>query len=158
VGCLVFALIAVGCRSTQKTSLGDGSSPSPDRHGQISPGHDSPEAAVVGLISGLKQSNAQVPCSFVIPPEQSLCLSRLPRVKVKGFQLGHTAVSGNRALVTLIVDKLCAESECFTNHDPDAGLPNGTTTFQHAFHQTLRSASDPATACVRMNGRWYVIV
>ncbi len=123
---------------------------------QISPGHDSPRAAVVGLISGLAGSNEQIACGYVVPVQQQLCRTALPFIGVEGFRLGHTVVNGDRALVTLIVDSFCIGDACFSNQDPDAGLPMGTTGFGAAFRRTLDTGSDPATACRKVDGNWFV--
>src|SRR5438094_1495968 len=90
------------------------------RGGQVQPGHDSPEAAVEGAFTNL-QATPSVACEYVVPSEQSRCRSAAAEAHVilQGFSLGHTAVEGNRALVTVMADKFCSGrtgDQCYSNH------------------------------------------
>ncbi len=146
VACGTLTVAVVGCG-------GGGGSDQP------AAGHDSPQAAVVGLIAGLSQQDAQKTCNYVLPTPQSRCAfaSSISSWSVAGFKLGHAVTNGDRALVTIVVDKLCGNGHCLTNHDPNAGLPSPANgTFDDAFKAAANSPSDPAVTCTRSDGKWFV--
>ncbi len=126
------------------------------------PGHDSPQAVLAGFIQAIKGKNLQSLCQYVAPASQSQCRSSLGAVKsgsitVEGASIGNVSRQGNRALVVLIADKYCAGGKCYSNHDPNAGLPRGSETFNAAWSKAQTGTSqDPAAPVQMVNGKWYL--
>lgn len=121
-----------------------------------SPGHDSPAAAVMGLIRGLQAHNSAAACSYFVPSQQSSCNSAQLPGATGSVTIGRTVVNGDRALVVVLTSKFCVQGQCLSNNDPSKGLPSGSTTFDQAYTTTQSSQSDPTTPCQRVNGKWYV--
>lgn len=120
------------------------------------PGHDSPQAAVMGLIRGLADHNTAAACGYFVPDEQTVCRGTdLPKA-TGTVKIGHTAISGDKALVVVMSSKYCIADQCVSNNDPGKGLPTGGTTFDRAYQATQNNQNDPTTPCQRVNGKWYV--
>ena len=111
----------------------------------------------MGLIDALANPDTATACSYFIPDVQSQCRSSsLPPATGK-VTIGHTTINGDRALVVMMSSKYCLQSECFSNNDPNKGLPSGSTTFDQAFSETQNNQNDPTSPCQRVNGEWYVV-
>lgn len=110
----------------------------------------------MGLVQALANHDNATACSYFIPAVQSQCRnSSFPPATGK-ITIGHTTVNGDRALVVVMSPKFCVQGHCFSNNDPNKGLPKGSTTFDQAFSQTQSSQNDPSSPCQRVNGKWYV--
>jgi len=79
-------------------------------------------------------------------------------MQVAGFKVGHSIREGDRALVTIIADKLCAvaEQKCVSNHDPNSDLPTTSSGFDKAFKTAAKGGDSNAFPCIRIGGKWYV--
>lgn len=120
------------------------------------PGHDSPQAAVMGLIRGLAAHDANATCGYFVPAEQTACHGTDLPTTTGSVKIGHTAISGDKALVVVMSSKYCIADQCLSNNDPAKGLPTGGTTFDQAYQATQNNQNDPTTPCQRVNGKWYV--
>ena len=130
----------------------------------VGPGHGSPQAVLAGLIQVIQSRNAKSLCQYFPPSVQKTCESQISSASVNGLVLqgasiGHAAQQGNRAIVVLLANKYCSSGgPCYSNHDPNAGLPSGSVTFTSAWTKALsgNSAKDPAVAMQLVNGQWYL--
>ena len=121
------------------------------------PGHESPQRALSGLIQGLESHDLNAACSYVVPTEETTCVEAgLPAVSGT-VAIGHTAVDGDEALVVTVSSNYCIQGQCYSNDNPDKGLPNGSMTFAQALASTQNNQSDPTTPCQQISGMWYVV-
>jgi hypothetical protein len=123
----------------------------------VTPGYDSPQAAVAGYLTGSHGADKTQICSYVAPPQQGFCsfLVRTgPKQSLTPWRLGNSIVRGDKAIVVVMADKWCVGKICLTNSNPDGGLPQKLRGFEHAFDTTGNSL--PALSVVRVKGRWYV--
>ena len=143
------ALALGACSSTRSTS----SLPSP--------GHSSPQAAVVGLITGIQKHDG-TECSYVVPESQAECRSTLLAVfqqsTVTGFALGKTTTVGNQSIVSVLATKACIGGQCVSNSDPNQGQPNGSTTFAQAYKDGKDNSATTTAVLERVAGLWYIVV
>jgi hypothetical protein len=145
------ALAVAGCGGSTQLS---GPAPPP-------PGHQSPRNAVAGLVQHLMAGdNPVTTCSYVEPGEEGNCFNTVGNASSGGsgtWRLGHSAVSGSKAIVAIELGNVCFSS-CSTNVNPDAGLPRHGQSFAAAFQRTqdVTGRRDYAFGCVRIGGRWYV--
>ena len=144
------ALAAAGALTLASCGNGGSSGSTP------APGHGSPQAAVMGLIRGLAAHDTNAACGYFVPAEQSLCRGTQLPSTTGSVTIGHTAVSGDKALVVVMSPKYCIQNQCLSNTNPSKGLPTGATTFDAAYSATQNNQSDPTTPCQRVNGKWYV--
>jgi hypothetical protein len=118
-------------------------------------------ALVLGFVQHLMAGgNPVTTCSYVEPGEEGNCLTTVGNASSGGsgtWRLGHSAVSGNEAIVAIELANVCFSS-CSTNVNPDAGLPRPGQSFAAAFQRTqaVTGARDYAFGCVRIGRRWYV--
>ena len=126
-----------------------------------SPGHSSPQAAVVGLITSIQKHNG-MECTYVVPESQAECRSTLLAVfqqsTVTGFALGKTTTVGNESIVSVLATKACIGGQCVSNSDPNQGQPNGSTTFAQAYKDAKDNSATATAVLERVGASWYVVV
>ena len=128
----------------------------------VAPGHASPEAVLAGFIQAIEGKNLPSICQYFAPSAQSQCKSSIGSVAknsitIEGAGIGHSRRQGDRALVVLLADKYCGGTKCYSNHDPNAGLPHGSETFTSAWNKAQSGSSkDPAAPMQLVNGKWYL--
>lgn len=154
LGCAV-ALAACSSASTTTNNASAGSTTSTTT---IVPGHDSPQAAVIGMAQALANGNLTQACGYFIPSEQAACRGSGSAPKVSGtFTIGETVTDGDRALVVQMSSHYCVQDNCHSNNDPTAGLPSGSTTFDQAYSASQNDKNDPTSPCQRIGGLWYIV-
>lgn len=131
----------------------------------VTPGHATPGAAAVGFLSAASAGQATAACGYVLPSQTSVCTAAFSQggaLSVQNLHVGHTTVSGDRALVTPL-GTLCTgtgNKQCFANKDPAAGQPSEGQSFDAAYtaveNGTSNDANNPAVPCRTENGQWYV--
>jgi hypothetical protein len=124
---------------------------------QVANGHDSPQAAVAGYLTGYTSNDPSVICAYVVPVQEKSCLSLLgdaPHNSVTSWRIGNSLVRGNEAIVVVLSDRWCIAKICLGNSDPGKGLPRHEKDFEHAFDSTSNWL--PAVSVVRVHGKWYV--
>jgi hypothetical protein len=125
----------------------------------ISPGDDTPEDAVDGLLQAELAGNWTQACSYLVPTSQSACnqdASQLPTFTGSAAVVG-SVVSGDEALVE-VTGSLCANGSCETNSDPQTGMPTSQGTFAQAYDQVSNNSNSTLSPvpCIEENGLWYV--
>jgi hypothetical protein len=135
----------------------------------IEPGHDTPQDAADGLISGELAKNFKLACSYVEPSSQATCTtgySQSSPTFTGNYKIVGAVISGTEALVEL-TGRVCTVGDgggCNSNSDPSAGMPKGSLTFAQAYHNTADPQSNAAynsmspAPCVLINKKWYVAV
>lgn len=136
---------------------------------EIKPGHDTPQDAADGLISGELAKNFKLACSYVEPSYRSTCTTAYSQSSptfTGNYKIVGAVISGTEALVEL-TGRVCTAGDgggCNSNSDPSAGMPKGSLTFAQAYHNTAdpqSNANDNSMSpapCVLINKKWYVAV
>jgi hypothetical protein len=133
----------------------------------VTPGHDSPGAAVLGYVNSLTDKDPKAACGYAEPSEQSACASSFAQASKdqlpygRNMVIGYVATHGTQALVG-ITGTLCSpgsKPECATNTNPAAVLSSGKS-FASLWSQAQSSSSSsnsyaPAP-CVEVSGKWYL--
>ncbi len=145
------AVLAVACGSSGSSA--------------VSAGNGSPGAAAVGFLSNFTTRSAAA-CRYVTPAEQTVCnqaIAQAVKLTVTNLKVGHTSVSGNQALVT-VLGTLCGAGtgtarRCFTSSQPAGGQPASPADFAKTFAAVQAGTAgtqNPAIPCVRTAGKWFV--
>ena len=133
----------------------------------VTPGHNSPEAAVDGLISDEMAGNFDGACGYFEPDFQPECqaFSGAESAVTGTFSIAGQAIQGTDALVSIVGSECQSGSGCSSNSDPTTGMPPGAGTFASTYATALNDASlDNPTmtfspvACTEINGQWFVAV
>jgi hypothetical protein len=126
------------------------------------PGYESPANAVAGFTRALFSSHPSAACNYAAPSERSVCIfgysfgARFAELSGL-WTIGHTVVSGSRAIVDVEYQARGLNGDSFVNTDPDVGLPHAGLSFGAAYQQVFTSKYFVyATDCVLVGGRWYV--
>jgi hypothetical protein len=141
-------------------SLGTGVTVSPP--GSASPGHDSPAAAVAGVVAAFDAKDTKTACGYYTPSFQSQCkggggsTSGLPTFTVS--QYGYVAVNGDKALVGM-TGNFCSAGKCFKNTDPAALFKDGKS-FAQQWDAAQKSSSSAysLTPVIQVGGKWYIYI
>lgn len=149
-----------GAQPSWASSLGAGVTVSPP--GSVSPGHDSPAAAVAGEVAATNAKDTKTMCDFYTPAFQSQCkggggdTSGLPTFTVSQF--GYVAVNGDKGLVGM-VGKFCSGGKCFSNADPEALFKDGKS-FAQQWDAAQKSTSSEysLTPVIQVGGKWYIYI
>jgi hypothetical protein len=123
----------------------------------VAPGHDSPQAAVAGFMSGFAKNDVNAICEYVAPAQTAVCKQTVAQsggYTLTPWRLGYSMVRGNKAIVVVVAEKMCAAKACISNADVRKGLPPNQRNFEHAFEATVFPL--PANSLVRLRGKWYV--
>jgi hypothetical protein len=119
-------------------------------------GHQSPASAMAGFIGNMLANRPVAACKYAQPSQGPCATALAAEGKMSGsWRIGHTAISGNRAIVDVEYANACGFGVCINNGNPDAGLPGPGLSFDTAYEQA-RNAKNYAMACVRIGGAWYV--
>lgn len=123
---------------------------------QPAAGHDTPQAAVAGYMTGYQKRDDKMICDYVAPPQVGLCNFLVGGVtySLTPWRIGNSMVRGKEAIVVVVADKWCGGKACVRNNDPNKGLPQHPRGFEHAFDTASNAL--PAVAVVRVKGKWYV--
>jgi len=125
-----------------------------------SPGYQSPASAVAGFTGNMMRHHPEAACSYGLPGDRGICVVAVEAMYLLGSKItgtwtvGHAVTVGDRAIVDVEYEA-CLGSHCVTNTNPNAGLPDSSTSFIGAFRQALASF-DYATDCIRLHGGWHV--
>jgi len=133
-----------------------------------SPGLDSPQALVAGVVEADVAGDLAGFCGYEIPSQQAACktqaagvTSGAPKFTDKNFEIGYTVVNGTYALVGT-TGTFCNSSQtppCYTNGDP-AAILNGGQTYGNIWDDTINSTSSSNAyalfPCLEYDGKWYV--
>jgi hypothetical protein len=136
--------------------------------GQVAPGHDSPGAALTGLMAALSSKDPATLCGYIFVGPGARCGvpsgqgSRDQLPYSVSFKIGYVAISGTRALAGY-TGKICspgATPECTANANPAAIFSAGNT-FATLWTQTVSPDSSGTFSyrllpCVEEGGKWYV--
>ena len=138
--------------------------------GQVAPGHDSPGAALVGVLAAMSSKDPAAVCEYAYAYASSVsqCKAQINRTSrnqapyVTSVKISYVAIDGPHALVG-ITGKICTPGktpECVTNVDPSAIFSTGTTftTLWAAQQAPVNSPSSNAYTllpCVEVGGKWY---
>lgn len=126
----------------------------------ITPGNDTPEDAVDGLLQAELAGNWTQACSYVVPSAQSACSQQAPQLPAfsgNGTVVG-SVISGGEALVEVTGSICGAGAGCTSNNDPSTGMPNSQEAFDQAYSQALSNSNSSFSPvpCIEENGAWYV--
>jgi hypothetical protein len=151
---LVIASAAVAIASCGGGSPRTELVPAPQQ--QPAAGHDSPQAAAAGYMTGYLKGDDKMICEYVAPPQAGLCKFLVGGAvySLTPFRIGNSMVRDKEAIVVVVADKWCGGKACVQNQDPNKGLPRLPRGFEHAFDATSNAL--PAVAVVKINGQWYV--
>lgn len=169
--CALTGLAAVaGCASgggqpSWAASLGSGVTVVPP--GTASPGNDSPNGVMIGVITAITTGHLTDFCKYEQPALQSGCndgMSQVTPAKVKdqlptfkNVKLGYTAIDGDKALIGL-TGRICAKgkSHCFSNSDP-AKLFKGGKPFSELWNEAVKAPDNvySLSPAIKINGKWY---
>jgi hypothetical protein len=135
------------------------SSPAAEPAESASPGKNTPEDAVNGLIKGELADNWTLACSYVVPSTQPTCTqaaNQLPVFTGNATVAGDT-VSGTEALVE-VTGSMCSNTTgCASNSIPSTGMPSSQVTFMQAYNQALNNSNILSPVpCIEENGIWYI--
>jgi hypothetical protein len=122
----------------------------------VTPGHDSPQAAVAGYMAGYVDKDEKAVCEYVAPPQAGLCKFLVGGTvySLSPWRIGNSMIRKDEAIVVVIADKWCAAKVCVSNNDPNKGLPPRSGGFGAAFAATSNAV--PSVSVVRVDGKWYV--
>jgi hypothetical protein len=126
------------------------------------PGSESPANAVAGFTAAFFTHRPAAACKYTVPSGRGPCTLATTVfasvVELSGsWKIGHTAISGSRAIVDVEYRVRDAFGESYVNTDPDAGLPHAGLSFDAAYQQVLSANYFAfATDCELVGGRWYV--
>ena len=145
-----------------------------------------PVSTVNGYIMAARAGNVASMCSYTITDEQGACVMMYSTMfqiagaaqalslqsgspswtkemkaeleaSVRWMRTGNFAVSGNKAIVSLVNKCTANSSDCTPNTNPNAGLPTSSLSFSQAFaNATSSSASGNAVGLVLINGKWRI--
>lgn len=169
--CALAGLAAVaGCASgggqpSWTASLGSGVTVVPP--GTASPGNDSPDGVMIGVITAITTGHLTDFCKYEQPALQSDCnagMSQVTPAKVKdqlptfkNVQLAYTAIDGDKALIGL-TGTICAKgkTQCFSNHDPAAKFESGKP-FSELWTEAVKAPASvySLSPAIKINGKWY---
>jgi len=103
-------------------------------------------------------------CAVVLPSQQAACNSAalanaFATVRVSNVAIHRTAISGDRALVS-ITGKLCLAGRCQAATDPNSGMPSATVSFERAWRiaASPQGGTTAGSPFERINGRWYLVL
>jgi hypothetical protein len=133
--------------------------------GRVAPGHDSPGAALAGLLASLSSRDPGGSCDYTLVGPVGRCraqFNRLPHDQLpyaESIKIGYVAIDGTRALVGY-TGTICAPGdtpECTTSTDPAAVFDTGYT-FAWLWEETAHPDFSHTCAllpCVEVGGRWF---
>jgi hypothetical protein len=146
------AVVIASCGSARTVVV-----PSPQQ--PIAPGHDSPQSAVAGYLTGYAKNDGKTICEYVAPTQDSICkflVGDSPHSSLSRWRIGNSAVRGSKAIVAVLAHRWCIAKFCLSNDDPSKGLPKKSRNFERAFAATSNSL--PALSLVRVADKWYVVL
>lgn len=169
--CALAGLAAVaGCGSgggqpSWAAALGSGATVVPP--GSASPGNDSPNGVMIGVITAISTGHLTDFCKFEQPTLQSDCnagMSQVTAAQVKdqlptfnNVKLGYTAIDGDKALIGL-TGTICAKgkTQCFSNSDPAKLFKSGKP-FSELWTEAVKAAPNvySLSPAIKINGKWY---
>jgi hypothetical protein len=169
LACGVAGLVAAsGCSSSSQPSwvpdLGPGVTVVAPA--QVTPGHESPGAAIAALFAAISARQYLAICDYVEPRVQAACRSAEARAapdsqqSARNAAIGYVAIRGDQALVGS-TGMFCVPAKtrrCFTNSDP-AAIFSGGKSFGALWAQANRASSQNVymlAPCVKVGGRWYL--
>ena len=169
---LVILMLAVtaGCSSGGATVSGNGGG-TVSGNGGVSPGNNSPKAAVAGFFKGAV-SNQATACAYVDPADEADCSTAFNSAEVKysgSYGIGNQVIAeGTQALVSLTgnycITTIAAGStsqSCSNNSSDTGGLPPNSGSFSTYYADALLGGGKSlpkAVPCDELNGKWYVTV
>ncbi len=128
--------------------------------GPITPGHDTPQDAVDGLIQAELAGDWPQACSYYPPSVQATCDQQAPQLPAftGNATVGGATTSGSEALVEVTGSMCSGNIGCNSNSEPSAGMPNDQVTFAQAYDQVMSNSSSSLSPvpCIQQNGQWYV--
>lgn len=123
-----------------------------------SPSISSPDKVVVAVVNDLATGNYADICRHILrSPSQPCHTGSANSWKVSGFKVGNSSVQGDRALVVVTADRVCVLGTCAANHNPNLGLPHGSTTFDQAWLRSTSGLAFFTGAVQRVRGVWYAV-
>lgn len=169
--CALAGLAAVaGCGSgggpSWASGLGSGVTVVPP--GTASPGNDSPNGVMIGVMTAISGGHLTDFCKYEQPSQQAACNSTMSQVTpaqikghlptFKGVKLGYTAIDGDKALIGL-TGTICQPNQtpkCFTNNDPAAILSSGKP-FSKLWTDAVKAPANAysLSPAIKINGNWY---
>ena len=132
---------------------------------QVAPGHDSPGAALAGLLASLSSQNPGMSCDWALVGPVGQCMAQFKKLPhdqlpyAESVKIGYVAIDGTRALVGY-TGTICTPGdtpECTTNTDPAAIFSTGYT-FAWLWEQTAGPDFSHMYAllpAVEVDGKWY---
>lgn len=136
--------------------------------GSASPGNDSPNAVMIGVVTAVQTGHLTDFCKYVEPSKQADCNSTMSQVtpaQVRGqmptfkdVKLGYTAIDGDKALIG-VTGTICVpqhKPSCFTNSDA-AALFESAKPFGKLWTQAIKAPANvySLSPAVKINGNWY---
>lgn len=135
--------------------------------GSASPGNDSPNGVMIGVITAITTGHLTDFCKYEQPTLQSDCNAGMSQVTpaevksqlptFKNVQLGYTAIDGSKALIGL-TGTVCAKgkTQCFSNSDPAALLKSGKP-FGTLWTEAIKAPENvySLSPAIKINGKWY---
>jgi hypothetical protein len=152
--------VCAGCSSGGNGTLSGG--------GSVSPGHNSPEAAVDGILTALETGSSSAWCEYFNPSDRTQCdqdSSALALNITGNYSIKNQVIQGNQALVA-ITGNLCFHGnatgttllQCASNSTASTGMPPGAGSFSQAYAATANASSNTLSPvpCIEVDGSWYV--
>lgn len=135
--------------------------------GTASPGNDSPDGVMIGVITAITSGHLTDFCKYEQPALQSDCnagMSQVTPAKVRdqlptftNVQLAYTAIDGDKALIGL-TGRICAKgkTQCFSNHDPAAKFKSGKP-FSELWTEAVKAPASvySLSPAIKIDGKWY---
>lgn len=136
--------------------------------GPASPGNNSPDEVMAGVVTAITSGHYSDACKYFQPSAQSQCNTAMSAVTpaeaasqlptFKNFGIGYTAIKGSKALVGT-TGTVCDQQNtpaCYTNTDPAAIFSSGQP-FDSLWTQAGNSSGSSYTLAqvVEVNGSWY---
>lgn len=131
----------------------------------VTPGHDSPGAAVAGEITAIGNRQVTASCDYMLPADQAQCrsaVSQIPDSDIpysKNAAIGYVVIHGDRAVVGT-TGTFCTPGqspECFRNSDPAAvfsEVPSFSGLWENAMSNSTTQYS--LTPCQKVGEKWYI--
>lgn len=169
--CALACLAAgAGCSSASgqpswAASLGSGVTVVPP--GTASPGNDSPDGVMIGVITAITTGHLTDFCKYEQPALQSSCnagMSQVTAAKVKdqlptfkNVKLAYTVIDRDKALIGL-TGRICAKgkTQCFSNSDPAKLFKSGKP-FGELWTEAVKAPPNvySLSPAIKINGKWY---
>lgn len=132
----------------------------------VTPGFSTPQDAVDGMYQDALAGDYSAACSYLVPAEQSQCLSGLSVLgsqpaSTGNFTIRTAAIQGSEALVS-VTGNMCAPlSPCVGNTNPSLGMPASPAQFQSSYQAAVATFTSSTVTfspvpCTQIGGKWYV--